>query len=201
MPATEKRNSGKTSAVIAPATWAARSCGRVRGGGAHRGEGVGADAAEAFGQAERGQQGEDQNGALDEQGRPVDDDGAGSHAAVGPGNPRGLDLMVDRAQDQRQEGGNEGQHREADLHGIPVAARGERLDDDAEHRAAEDDEHRQQRDIVQVGRDEGRWHAGEGGGHRGAPSAVSTTGAGSLTWIELRIRPFAGVTRSRTGFG
>lgn len=152
---------------------------------------------EPFGKAERREQRKQQDGGLQEQRGAVDDDRSFDRPAD-PGEPRRGDSVRDRAEGQRAHRSNETDEGDADVRGIPGRPGQERFDEHAEHGRTEDDEDRKQRDVVQRRRREGR---GQRGAHLVLPSAAPTTGAGSLTWIEVRIVVTAGVTMSSTGLG
>ena len=180
-------------------------------GGPHRGERVGSDASHALGHGEHAHERQHDDGALEEQPRPVDDDGP-LDAAPGAAGPRGEQpggggLVVDRDEHDGEERDDEADERHDHLDAVAGATRDERLHERADQGEPEDDEHGQDGRVVDRGR-------GEVGGDERAERAhlvppwgvlagalTGTTGAGSLTPMWRSVVETAGLMRSRAGLG
>src|SRR4029078_602372 len=99
--------------------------------------------------------------------------------------------------DERRDQGRQGQRH---LDDVPRPPRRERLDEDAEQRRAEHDQHRGD----EVVGDRGRVHLGrhQRGGHFAVPSASGATfGHGWVTPTWVMVCLTAGLTTSSTTFG
>ena len=144
---------------------------RARNGSTHRREGVRALAAEPLGHRQHAQNGHQQDRALQEQRRAVDDDGSLQRDA----------LCVDGDGDERDERDHQGGDGDGHLRGVARGTGGEGLDEDTEDGPAEDDEHRGDRRVVDLRDLElDRQARGQGGHYFALPSAA-WVGAGSVT--------------------
>ncbi len=152
-----------------------------------------------LGEGERGHQGHQQDRALEEERRAVHRDRAHRrHVRLAAG------VAVRRQRDDGGERGGQADDGDGQLGGVAGPARQERLDQHAQHRRAEDDQHRRQLRVLDVRCRDGGDRQGDGG--RGAHLAFSFAtalicGTGSVRCTSESVALTAGLTMSVTGFG
>ena len=177
--------------------------GRAGDGRTHRRERVGTLAAELLGHGEHAERGHRQDRALEEQCGAVDDDRLRERATAV--------ALLHRHRHEDDEGGDQRHQREAHLDGVAQPARRERLDEDTDQRTGDDDEHRGDGAVVDVGslegrrrcesRRQGRRGQDRQGGHYFVLPSAAEVGAGSVTPTNCRVLDTAGLSMSSAGFG
>ena len=111
--------------------------------------------------------------------------------------------------DEHDERGDQRHEREGHLRRVPDATRRERLEQHPDEGAGDDDEHRRDRAVVDVGGLEGGGHGGRQGrrgedrhgGHYFVLPSAAEEGAGSETPTWCSVVFTAGLSRSSAGLG
>ena len=138
--------------------------------------------AATFGDQQHADDREPHDGALQQQGGPVDGDCSHGRELSGAGADG---AVVAHHGDERRDQPDQGEH---DLDAVPAPVRCEGLHQHTGHRDDEHDQHRRQHGVFNTRR-----------GHRD-PSAVSS-GAGSDWWIDDSVSSTAGLMTSRAILG
>ena len=204
IPPTANIVSGKISVCCIPAARPSRSSGLPGVAAACAANGLSLVSA----MSSRLDEGQHHDRALDEQGGPVDPDrahrGDVARAAVGE------DGAIRGHHDGQDERGGQRAQREHQLDGAAHRTRQERLEQDADHRRAEDDQHRRELPVLDVRRADGAGRRiGEDRDHGAIPfcaavvakPAAGWAGTGSVTCTCAIVTRTAGLMMSSTGLG
>ena len=135
------------------------------------GERVSTDTVETLCHGEHAENGQRQNRALQEERRAIDDHGPCQSAS-----------LVLRAKTHRDQRSDQTHERHGDLCDVARPPRYESLHEDTDHGRTEDDQHRQDCAVVDLGGNERCCQPGHRGDHLITPSAVPAfVGGGSVT--------------------